>query len=166
MPTQGHCPFNLAEPPSWLGLQALHAHTKYTAGVQLCLGVSFHPKSQIGAVYAHAEATQALQWRREAVRSNPAARGDTPSWTPHLYVLAQRVHWNSRYFFPKICSTPVSSDFHTIGPFPKSCHFSSKWNHLWRIKALLALKWLIIIHMQLLSCMRWGGEWTALKRKR
>ena len=39
----------------------MHAHTKYTAEVQLCLGIGFHPKSEIGAVYAHAEATQVLQ---------------------------------------------------------------------------------------------------------
>ena len=56
-PSQKNRPLNLAEPPK----QALHAYTKYTAGMQLCLSIGFHPKSQIGGVYAHAEATQALQ---------------------------------------------------------------------------------------------------------
>ena len=57
-------------------LPPLHAHTKYTAGMQLCVGVGFHPNSQIGAVYAHAEATH-----------------------------VQALHYNETGFFSKICST-------------------------------------------------------------
>ena len=45
-PTQGQRPsFWLNHSIQWglPGLQSLHAHTKYIAGVQLCVGVGLHP---------------------------------------------------------------------------------------------------------------------------
>ena len=45
MPTQRLSLLNLAEPLNLKGLPdlpALHAHTKYTPGVQLCLGIDSH----------------------------------------------------------------------------------------------------------------------------
>ena len=66
MPTQEHRPINLVELPknmSLPGLQAMHAHMKYTAGVWLCLGIGFHPKSQIGAVYILVKAPARVHYR-------------------------------------------------------------------------------------------------------
>ena len=81
------------------GLQALHVHTKYTAGVQLCVGVSFHPNPQIGAVYSHAEAIQVLRWEQEAL-----PRGGTPPRAPpcvHFSAGGTPKKW---IFLPKVCS--------------------------------------------------------------
>ena len=121
------------------GLQALHAHLKYTAGVQLCMGVSFHPNSQIGAVYVHAEAIQVLRWGRGAapLRTLPQG-GDTPLVHPRVYVLAQGACRKSVDFFSQSLLY-VFGNFHTFGPFPERIVLF-KWNRLWRLKASFAIK--------------------------
>ena len=94
---------NLAEPPNLKGLsglQALHVHTKYTAGVQLCLGVGLYPKSQVGAVYAHAEATQALQWKQEAAPLWTLPRGEDTPVHPCVRFSTQDAP-KTRGFFPQ-----------------------------------------------------------------
>ena len=100
------------------GLQALHAHTKYTTGVQLCVGVSFHPNSQIGGLCPCRSHTSTVIRARGTTPSNPATRGDTPSWTHRVYILAQGWHQKSVNFFPQ-SMLYISGDFHTSGPFPE-----------------------------------------------
>ena len=89
-----------------LGLQALHAPTKYTAGVQLCVGVGFHQNSQIGAVYAHTEAIHALQCEGKRQHPfEPCREEGHPLVHPHVYILAQGACQKTVDFFLKICST-------------------------------------------------------------
>ena len=78
------------------------------ARVQLCLGVGLHPKSRMGAVNAHVEATQVLWWRWGAVlfRPLPPLAGAHPLLcTLCLYVLVPRACRNFMDFFSQICFT-------------------------------------------------------------
>ena len=124
-------------------MQALHAHTKYTAGVQLCMGIGFHPDSQIGAVYTHAEAIQALQRGQGAVLLRTLPRGGTPFVHPCVYVLAQGARRKTVDFFPKVYSTYQVIFTHLDLFLREYCPFSSKWNCLWHLKASFAIKGLI-----------------------
>ena len=129
------------EPPfvSWN-----HAHSEalppQSGWTTQFIGVSFNPNSQIGAAYAHTEAIQALVRARGFTPSNnPAVRGDTPLCTPRVYVLAQGVHRKSVDFSPK--SALRIWWFSHVWTFSwENCAFSSKWNHLWCLKALFAIK--------------------------
>ena len=70
------------------GLPALHAHTRYTAVVQLCLGVGFNPNLQIGTVYV--EAIKMHQWRLwGCTPSNSAEGGRLPCAPLLVHVLVQ-----------------------------------------------------------------------------
>ena len=81
------------------------------------MGIGLHPKSQIGAVYAHAEATQALPWRREAAPFRTLPQGEN---TPLVH--SPYVRFSARSA-PKTCELfpqnllHISGDFHTFGPF-------------------------------------------------
>ena len=100
--------------------------------------VGLHPKSQIGAVYAHAEATQVLRWRRGAVPLRTLLWGGAPLCTPRVYVLAQGAHQKTGFFSPKSALRIWwFSHFWTV--FWESC-FSSKWNRLWCKNTSIALK--------------------------
>ena len=123
------------------GLQALHAHTKYTAGVQLCVGVSLHPNSQIGAVYAHAEAIQALRWGRGAVPLRTLPRGgDTPLVHPPCVRFSAGGVPKKSGFFSLKSALRIWWFSHVWNFSWENCAFSSKWNRLWRIKASFAIK--------------------------
>ena len=71
------------------------------------MGVSFHPNSQIGAVYAYAEAIQVLRWGLGAACA-----------PPRVYALVQGVRRKSVDFFLQSLLY-VFGDFHTFGPFPE-----------------------------------------------
>ena len=101
-PTQGHHPLNLAELPNLIGLQELHAHTKHTAGMQLCVG--FHPNSQIDAFTRPCRSHTSATMGAGALPLRTLLWGwDTPSYTP-MYILAQGA-CRKTDFFPKVCST-------------------------------------------------------------
>ena len=141
------------------GLQALHAHTKYTAGVQLCVGISVHPNSQIGVVYAHAEAIQALWWWWGAAPIRTLLQGrDTPLVHPPC------VHFSAGGAPKK--HSPKSALriwwFSHIWTFSwENCPFSSKWNRLWRLKASFAIKGLTgVVHKV------WPWQWLIISLHR
>ena len=75
-------------------------------------------QTQIGAVYAHAEAIQVQHWGRGAAPLNPAARRGHPSCTPHVYILVQGARRKTVDFFPQSLLY-VPGDFHTFGPLPE-----------------------------------------------
>ena len=107
------------------GLQALHAHTKYTAGVQLCVGIGFHPNSQIGAAHAHAEAIQVPPPLQKPYKCYNGGRKSAPLQTHCFFPKsALRIWW-----------------FSHIWTFSwENCPFSSKWNRLWSLKASFTIK--------------------------
>ena len=90
----GHCPLTLAEPaPNW-GLQSLHAHTKYTAGVQLCMGVGRHASKVTNwcSLCPCRSHTSTTMKPRGCTPSNPAMKGKHPFVHPHVYILVQGAH--------------------------------------------------------------------------
>ena len=64
MPTREHRPLNLAEPPNLIGFtrfaSTAYSHKVHSWGAAV-RGRWLPPKPAIGTVYAHTEATQALQ---------------------------------------------------------------------------------------------------------
>ena len=98
-----------------------------TQSTQLCVAIGLHPKSQIGEVYAHAEATQVLQLRR----------GLHP-FEPCVYILAQGECRKPVDFPPKVCSMylTLSDHFLRVVVFEVS-------GTIYDVKNVsLALKWL------------------------
>ena len=69
----------------------------------------------------------------------PCHEGWTLLVHPHVYILAQGARRKPVDFLPKSALRIWwFSHFWTV--FRESCHFSSKWNHLWHQNASLALK--------------------------
>ena len=118
-PTRRHRPLNLAELPNLLGFTRFAStacsHKVHSWGAA-CVAVSFHPNSQIGAVYACAEA---IQVGKGLCPFEPCREGGTPPRAPpRVYILAQGERRKSVDFFTQSLLY-VFSDFHTFGPFPE-----------------------------------------------
>ena len=94
-------------------------------------------------------------------------QGGTPLVHPRVYILVQEV-CRKTGFFP-LSLLYVSGDFHTFGPLPENCPFSSKWDHLWCLKASFAIKglnnhlygcetWILDSNYHSLSVSKWKSE--------
>ena len=144
MPTQEHrlsigwnTQFNGVES----GLPALHAHTRYTVGVQLCLGDGYNPNLQIGAIYSHAEAIKSAAMKALGLCPFELSQGGRPRAPLLVHVLVQGHSETPWIFLPKVCSAhlPIFTLLKNDNSPWESCRFSSKWNCLWCLKASTAI---------------------------
>ena len=106
MPTQGHCPLNLAESPNLMGCtRSASTACMLTQSTQLgcsCAWVlAFTQMHKLVQFMLMQKPHKCYNEGWGLCPFEPCHEEETPpsSWTPHLYILAQKVRRNSGDFF-------------------------------------------------------------------
>ena len=115
------------------GLQSLHAHTKYTARVQLCMGIGFR-LTPTHKPHKHYDKGKRLH------PFEPCHEKGHPLMHLQFACFSAGGVPTKRWIFSPKSALHIwwFSNIWTISW--ENCPFSSKWNHLWYLKASLAIK--------------------------